>query len=261
MQLDKATLAGLAAGCGGILAGFFLEGGKIYEILQPTAALIVFGGTLGATLVSSPGDIFLRAMGRVRELFGQPPNRIDESIDQIIELARVSRRGGILAVDRELPKMDDEFLKRCLWLAVDGTEVESIRKAMEIEINSEVDYREEEARVFETAGGYSPTIGIIGAVMGLIQVMKNLSDLAEVGHGIAVAFVATIYGVGLANLVLLPASKKLMIRARQLENQRHLTLEGVSAIVEGLNPRLIRSKLEGYKFEKRSVDDEVAEEA
>jgi chemotaxis protein MotA len=167
-------------------------------------------------------------------------------IDEIIGYATKARKSGLVSLEAEAAQIENPFLKKALNLAVDGTDIQELRNMMDLEIQMRESRALAEAKVFESAGGYAPTIGIIGAVLGLIQVMKNLANIEEVGHGIAVAFVATVYGVGIANIVLIPASAKIRTRiAKQVEVQE-MILEGVVGIVEGLNPKLIRSKLEAY---------------
>jgi chemotaxis protein MotA len=183
-------------------------------------------------------------------------------IEQVIGFATKARKNGLVSLEQEALTIEDPFLKKALTLAVDGTDLLEIRKMLELQICLEEENAEAEAKVFECAGGYAPTVGIIGAVMGLIQVMKNLANIDEVGHGIAVAFVATVYGVGLANLFLLPAASKIKARAHAEIERKELILEGVAGIVEGLNPKLIRSKLECYSHKKPAgVEKKKAEKA
>jgi chemotaxis protein MotA len=181
----------------------------------------------------------------------QPP---DAAIEELIAYATKARKNGLVSLENEALEVQDPFLRKALTLAVDGTDLQEIRNMMQLEIDMAESRAVAEAKVFESAGGYSPTIGIIGAVMGLIQVMKNLANIEEVGHGIAVAFVATVYGVGLANILLLPASTKIKARIESDTELKELKLEGVVAIVEGLNPKLIRSKLDAYRREQKSED-------
>jgi len=169
-----------------------------------------------------------------------------ELIIEITGYAQRARREGIVSLDRELDKIQDPFLRKSLMLAVDGTEPQELRKMMELELDNQSDHEERIPQVFEAAGGFSPTIGIIGAILGLIQVMQHLDNIDEVGKGIAVAFVATIYGVGAANLLFLPSSGKLKIRIRDEEQRREMMLEGVISILEGLNPRMVETKLQGF---------------
>jgi chemotaxis protein MotA len=245
-RLDFATLGGLIVAFGGIIGGLILEGGHIGEIAQYTAAIIVLGGTLGAVMVTTPMHVLSGAVAKLAAIFIEKQQRPDVIVEEIIGYATKARKGGIVSLEQEADQIEDPFLRKVLNLAVDGTDLQEIRKMMELEISIEEHQAESEAKVFEAAGGYAPTVGIIGAVLGLIQVMKNLANIDEVGHGIAVAFVATIYGVGLANVFFLPAANKLRARAHAAIQIRELILEGIIGIVEGLNPKLIRIKLEAY---------------
>jgi chemotaxis protein MotA len=244
---DFASLGGLVVGVGGIMTGLLLEGGKVKDVSQFTAALIVFGGTLGAVMLTTPLPVLLRAARQVGSVFFERVQRPDAIIEEIIEYATQARKQGIVSLEQQAAAIEDPFLRKALNLAVDGIEMSQIRSIMELEITLLEQDGEMEAKVFESAGGYSPTIGIIGAVLGLIQVMKNLANLDEVGRGIAVAFVATVYGVASSNLLFLPAANKLKARVRDAARIREVMLEGVLSIVEGLNPKLIRTKLEAYR--------------
>ncbi len=243
---DLTSVGGLALALTGIIGGLILEGGTIGEIAQPTAALIVFGGTIGAVLLTSPLHAVRRAGSALMSVFFEKQRSTAAVIDEIIGYATKARKSGIVSLEQDAEIIEDRFLQKALNLAVDGTDLQEIRKMMELEIGLEEQRAEAEAKVFEQAGGYAPTIGIIGAVMGLIQVMKNLANIDEVGRGIAVAFVATIYGVGSANIFFIPAANKIRARAHAAAQLKELMLEGVTAIVEGLNPKLIRVKLEAY---------------
>jgi chemotaxis protein MotA len=167
----------------------------------------------------------------------------------LVQYAQKARREGIVSLDAELAQIEDPFLKKSLTLAVDGTEPEELRKIMELELDNQAEYEEQVPQVFEAAGGFAPTIGIIGAVLGLIQVMQHLDKIDEVGRGIAVAFVATIYGVGSANLLYLPVAGKMKLRIREEQIAREMTLEGVASILEGMNPRMLETKLLGFLVE------------
>jgi chemotaxis protein MotA len=251
---DFATIAGIALAFGGILGGLIMEGGRIKDVSQITAAFIVLGGTFGAVMVSTPLGVLKGALVRFAHVFldkTQPP---DAAIEQVIGYATKARKQGLVSLETEALGIQDPFLRKALTLAVDGTDLQELRNMMQLEIDMTDGRALAEAKVFEAAGGYSPTIGIIGAVMGLIQVMKNLANIEEVGHGIAVAFVATVYGVGIANILLLPAANKIKARIERETELKELKLEGVVAIVEGLNPKLIRSKLEAYQH-NRAVED------
>ncbi len=249
---DLATIGGLALALGGILGGLILEGGNIKDVSQVTAALIVLGGTLGAVMVTSPVPVLVRAAKQISLVFMSRDQSAEAATEELIGFATKARKSGIVSLEQDVESVSDPFLKKALNLAIDGMELKELRKMMELEIGLEEQRAEEEAKVYEAAGGYAPTIGIIGAVLGLIQVMKHLDNIEEVGHGIAVAFVATVYGVGLANIIFLPAGNKLKARARRAAMLRELVLEGVAGIVEGLNPKLIRIKLEAYSREESS---------
>jgi chemotaxis protein MotA len=245
-KADIATFAGLLLAIGGILGGLLLEGGKIEDISQMTAAMIVLGGTLGAVMVTTPLTVLLSAVKQLKTVFFEKAQAPDAVLEEIISYATKARKNGIVALEQDAEAVSDKFLRKALNLAVDGTDLQVLRKMMELEIDLEEHQGESEAKVFEAAGGYSPTIGIIGAVLGLIQVMKHLEDIKEVGRGIAVAFVATVYGVAVANLFFLPAANKIKARVQKDLQMKELMLEGVTGIVEGLNPKLIRSKLSAY---------------
>ncbi|MBZ5706006.1 MAG: flagellar motor protein [Acidobacteriia bacterium] len=254
--MDKASWGGVALGLGGIVGGLLLEGGKISQVLQPTAAMIVFGGTLGAVLIQFPLPVVLGAFGRLVHVFIEPKRNALGMVKELVSYANKARREGIVSLDAELQKIEEPFLKKSLMLAVDGTEPQELRKMMELELDNQAEHEEKIPQVFESAGGFSPTIGIIGAVLGLIQVMQHLDKIDEVGRGIAVAFVATIYGVGAANLFFLPASGKLKIRIREEQVIREMTLEGVISILEGMNPRMLETKLLGYLAEAKPQEAE-----
>jgi chemotaxis protein MotA len=241
--MDKSSFAGVFIALGGIFVGLMLEGGKIGQILQPTAALIVFGGTLGAVMLQFPLRVVIAAFRRLGQIFFDNSKDPQLLIGEIVQYAHKARKDGIVSLDSELQKVEDPFLKKSLMLAVDGTEPQEIRKMMELELDNQAEHDDHIPKVFESAGGFSPTIGIIGAVLGLIQVMQHLDDIGEVGRGIAVAFVATIYGVAAANLFFLPAAGKIKMRVRQEQIRREMMLEGVISILEGMNPRMIENKL------------------
>lgn len=243
---DLATCCGLALAFGGILGGLMLEGGSVKDIAQVTAALIVLGGTLGAVMVTSPVSVLMGAAKKLPLVFFDKAPNSDAIIEEIIQYATKARKSGIVSLELDAEAIQDPFLKKALNLAIDGMELTELRKMMELEIGVEQQHADEEAKVYDDAGGYAPTIGIIGAVLGLIQVMKNLENIEEVGRGIGVAFVATVYGIGVANLFFLPAGGKIRARTQRLIQMQEMILEGVSGIVEGLNPRLIQNKLEAY---------------
>ena len=244
--MDKSSFAGLILAVGGIIAGLLMEGGHISQILQPTAALIVFGGTLGAVMLQFPLSVVGSAFRRLLNVFFERKHDPREVVRELVNFANKARKEGIVSLDSELPHIHDPFMRKSLMLAVDGTEPEELRKMMQLELDNQAEYEDHIPRVFESAGGFAPTIGIIGAVLGLIQVMQHLDNLNEVGRGIAVAFVATVYGVASANLFFLPGSGKLRIRIREEQVVREMTLEGVVSILEGMNPHMLETKLLGF---------------
>ena len=245
---------------GGIVAGLLLEGGNLRQVLQPTAAMIVFGGTLGAVMLQFPVSVLVAAIRRLGSVFRSPRTNAHSTVERLVQYAQKARREGIVSLDAELPAIHDAFLKKSLMLAVDGTEPDELRKIMELELNNQAEYEDQVPQVFESAGGFAPTIGIIGAVLGLIQVMQHLDKIDEVGRGIAVAFVATIYGVGSANLLYLPISGKMKLRIREEQITREMTLEGVASILEGMNPHMLETKLLGFLVDAEKRHDKANEE-
>ena len=207
--------------------------------------MIVIGGTLGAVMVQFPLEVVEQALLRLKNVFMESKIDSIQVIRELVDLANKARKNGIVSLDSELDQVRDPFMKRALMLAIDGTDPEELRAMLEAELDSIAESDEQVPRVFEAAGGFAPTCGIIGAVLGLIQVMQHLQNIDEVGRGIAVAFVATIYGVGSANLFFLPSAGKLKIRIREEQLMRELILEGVSSILEGMNPRMLEIKLRG----------------
>jgi len=258
--VDKSSLGGIILALGGVLAGLLLEGGNMRQILQPTAAMIVFGGTIGAVMLQFPLPVVMHAMRRLGSVFTTPSRNPQETISRLVQYAQKARREGIVSLDADLAQIQDPFLKKSLMLAVDGTEPQELRSIMELELDNHAEYEEQVPQVFESAGGFAPTIGIIGAVLGLIQVMQHLDKIDEVGKGIAVAFVATIYGVGSANLLYLPVAGKMKHRIREEQIVREMTLEGVASILEGMNPRILETKLLGFLVEAGKSGEKTPEE-
>lgn len=244
--MDKISIAGLAIGLLAIIGGQMLEGGHVGSLVQPTALLIVLGGTLGAVLLQSPFHIFKRGMAMAKWVWVPPVIEQKRLVDQVINWSQLSRREGLLALENYIPGIKDEFTRKGLQLLVDGADPERIRELLEVEINTFEDEWRQSAKIWDSAGGYSPTIGILGAVMGLIHVMENLSDPTKLGAGIAVAFVATIYGVGLANLVYLPIAGKLKYYISRMVSSREMLIDGLVGIAVGDNPRIIEGRLKGY---------------
>ena len=244
--MDASSMMGIVVALAGILAGLLLEGGHVGQILQPTAAMIVFGGTAGAVMLQFPLATVLAAARRLLRIFFYRGETGEAAVKQLVGFANKARRDGIVSLDQDLGEIHDLFLKQAVMLAVDGTEPSELRRIMEFQIDNHAELEEKIPAVFESAGGFSPTIGIIGAVLGLIQVMQHLDHIDEVGRGIAVAFVATIYGVAAANLFFLPVAGKLRLRARHEQTLNEMMLEGVVSILEGMNPRILEIKLNSF---------------
>jgi chemotaxis protein MotA len=249
MTVDKSTIGGIALAITGIGIGLILDGGKLAQVLQPTAALIVIGGTVGAVMVQFPLAVVLEAFSQLRYVFFNSAPESDDLVDNLLRYAYKARKEGLLSLDAELAKINDPFLKESLMLAIDGVSATDLRKMMELQLDYRGEKEERIPKVFEAAGGFAPTIGIIGAVLGLMQVMQRLQDIDEVGKGIAVAFVATIYGVGSANLLFLPWAGKLKIRLRERQVTQEMILEAVLSIIEGVNPRALEMQLGRFLVE------------
>jgi len=245
-MIDALTVIGLMIGFGAILGGQYLEGGQISSLVNGPAAMIVLGGSLGAVMLQSPMPLFMRSLSLLRWIFLPPRQDGEEAIEKIVNWSNIARKEGLLGLESMAETEPDPFSRKGLELLVDGAEPEVMRSVLEVEVDSREHYDIQAAKLFESMGGYTPTIGIIGAVMGLIQVMGNLSDPSKLGHGIATAFVATIYGVGLANLFLIPTANKLKALIMARSQFQYMMVEGIVSIAEGENPRNIESKLQGY---------------
>lgn len=252
--MDIASIGGIIVAVLGILAGMMIEGGNIGQITQPTAALIVIGGTMGAVMLQFPLKTFLAALRQMMKIFISSGADSEEVLKQLVQFANKARKSGIVSLDQDLGSIEDPFFRQALMLAIDGTEPTEVRKIMQMELDNKSEMEEKIPQVFEAAGGYSPTVGIIGAVLGLIQVMQHLDNISEVGRGIAVAFVATIYGVALANLFFLPVAGKLKIRYREEQMAKEMVLEGVISILEGMNPRMMETKLRTFLAEGKTIE-------
>jgi len=245
-DMDILSIFGLILAISAIIFGNLLGGGETVQLFQLTAFLIVVGGTMGAVMIQTSFSIFLRAMSMGRWVFFTPSFNLDQTVEKLVSWSQMSRREGLLALEDISYEEEELFTRKALQLLVDGNEPETIRQVMETEISIMEHTEIQAAKVYEAMGGYSPTIGIIGAVMGLIHVMNNLADPSRLGDGIATAFVATIYGVGLANLVLLPMAGKLKSLVHKQIIQYEMLLEGIVSIADGENPRSLESKLQSY---------------
>jgi chemotaxis protein MotA len=244
--MDKLTLLGFVIGLTGILAGQILEGGDLSILFQGAAFLIVFGGTLGAVMVQCPMVVFVTAIKMGKWVFVEPESNGPWLVGQLTDWSMLARKEGILALETRIPGISDPFLRKGLQLLVDGHSAEKIREVLDVDIHRLEQLSWQSARVWEAAGGYSPTIGIIGAVLGLMHVMQNLADPSKLGSGIAVAFVATIYGVAFANLLFLPVANKLKTIIMRQSDMHEMIVDGLTGIANGDNPRLIETKLQGY---------------
>lgn len=247
--MDITSVGGILFAIGMILFGQALEGGHVGSILQGTAALIVFGGTIGAVAVAFPLKDFMRGIKMFGMAFTDKKIDLPAVAKQIVDLASIARRDGVLALESKLGEVDDPFLKRALGYVVDGVDAHVTRDSLETAMEAEFQEKTQGAKVWESAGGFAPTVGILGAVLGLIHVMENLNDPSKLGGGIATAFVATVYGVGAANLLFLPMANKLKRKLGLAKERQTLIVEGVLSIQEGLNPRVLEEKLRAYTGE------------
>ena len=248
--MDLLSIAGILVGIAAILGGNLLDGGHIDSLINGPAIVIVFGGTLGATLLQFPPCVFVRAINISVWIFKPKNFQFKKQIAKIVAWSALARKDGLLGLEAIIDKEKDPFTKKGLQLLVDGNEPEIIRECLEVELNTKEHLDLQAARIFEAMGGYSPTIGIIGAIMGLIHVMQNLSDPSLLGSGIATAFVATIYGVAFANLIFLPIASKLKMHIHARTLYREMITDGIIAISEGESPQNIQLKLQGYLLEK-----------
>ncbi|HEY8100855.1 MAG TPA: flagellar motor protein [Burkholderiaceae bacterium] len=244
--MDIISLIGLVVGIASVIGGQVLEGGHISSLMQPTAMLIVVGGTLGAVALQSPRSTFIAGLKMSLWVFFPPDMHPDTLIERLVYWSQISRKEGMLTLEAELDSLDSVFEKRGLQMVIDGLEAEQFGEALDIEISAYEARMKQAAKIWESAAGYSPTIGILGAVLGLIHVMENLTEPAKLGGGIAVAFVATIYGVGMANLLFLPMAKKLLANIARLVSLREMYVDGLVAIASGEHPRIVESRMRGY---------------
>ena len=257
--MDFAPIIGIILGIAAIVGGQALEGGHIQSILQPTAAIIVLGGTLGATILGFSLPDLMRAFRMGISIISNPSETPEVLIQELVKLANVVRKEGILALEQQLPGITNPFLRTGMRYAIDGLEPAMTRELLETDIFVQEETEEVGPKVFEAAGGYAPTVGIIGAVLGLIHTMEQLNDPSKVGEGIAVAFVATVYGVGAANLLFLPIANKLKRRHAHTRTCKEIIVQGILSIQEGLNPRLVEEKLRIYLDEPQATSqDQVA---
>jgi chemotaxis protein MotA len=244
--MDRGSLIAIVLGATAILGGQALEGGQLGILMQPAAFVIVVVGTLAAVLLHHPLPVFVQGVRMARWAFRPPESDARGLIRRIVQWSHTARADGILALEKYVNTTRDPYQKTGLQLLIDGADATALRETLDVQIVSFETGERQAARVWEIAGGYAPTLGILGAVLGLIHVMENLSDPSKLGTGIAVAFVATIYGVGLANLVFLPIANKIKFSIADRVTEREILCDGLIGIVQGDNPRIIEARLKGY---------------
>jgi chemotaxis protein MotA len=244
-NFDLLSLSGVTVALVAVLLGQHLEGGSVVTLLNGPAILIVVGGSIGATMLQSPLPVFVRAMSMLVWVIRPPQMQAEKQMKEIVRWAQLARREGLLGLEEVVETVRDAYARKGLQLVIDGNDPETIRETMELDAMARERHDMNAAKVIDGMGGYAPTLGILGAVMGLIEVMNNLADPAMLGQGIAVAFVATVYGVGLANLVLIPAANKLKALVREQARHKELVTVGIMAIAAGDNPRTVEARLQG----------------
>lgn len=262
--MDLLTIFGLVLGLTAVAGGQYLDGGDFTALLNGSALIIVMGGTLGAVMLQTPFHIFKRAFKILVWVIKPPQISFASEVEKLIEWSKQVRKHGLLVLENSLEEEKDEFTAKGINIILGGCDPDSVKRILEVDIDTYETRDMSAAKVFESMGGYSPTIGIIGAVLGLIEVMRHLTDPSQLGAGIAVAFVATIYGVGLANLVFLPVAHKLKTQVARKIRQREMIVDGLVSLAEGEHPRVIESRLTGYiehevKPTKKKLDN-VAKE-
>ncbi len=258
--MDLTSIIGILLGFGMLIGGFMLEGGHFTSLLEPTAAMIVFGGTAGATIASFGMDDIKQVGKLFKIMFTEKKYNVSELISSLCGFAEKARREGLLSLERETASIDDEFVRQGIQLVVDGTDPALVRDILETQIDFTDQRHKIGADIFEAAGGYSPTMGIIGTVMGLVHVLSNLSDPDKLGPSIAVAFIATLYGVCFANVVWLPIGHKLKLKSKQERFMREIALEGILSIQAGDNPSIVREKLKAFLAAKVRQEAEKSRE-
>ncbi|MBO3285346.1 flagellar motor protein [Paenibacillus sp. FSL M8-0228] len=252
--MDITIVLGIIAGIIALIGGFLWEGGEFTGLLQGTSALIVFGGTFAAVVISYPASKLKTIPTALRMAFSREENPTEQYIEDLVSMAATSRRSGVLALERISSEHPNAFLREGLQLVIDGTEQEQIKQILELELDAIEHKHEGYAKIFESAGGYAPTMGIIGTVMGLIHVLGSLTEPTALGPSIAVAFIATLYGVASANLIFLPIASKIRAASESEIITMDLLLQGILAIQNGENPKLVRKKLEFFIRSEQNID-------
>lgn len=257
--MDIVTLFGLAVGLLGIIGGMLLEGGHLSSIMQLTAAIIVFGGTFGAVLVGTTKEDLRTGLKLLKLGFGEDPSHDPEAVvKELVEVAQLARRESILAIEKKLTSFSNPFMQNVFRFVIDGLDPQVLRDIFESQMAVEEENLNAGAKIYVDAGGFAPTIGIIGAVLGLIHVMSNISDTSKLGSGIAVAFVATVYGVASANMIFLPLGNKIKRKIRMQMEMKAMILEGAIGVINGLSPLIIEEKLRAYLHEPKKTNAEAA---
>lgn len=244
--MDLGTVVGFVVAFGSLMVAVFMEGGQLGPLMSLPPAIIVFGGTLGATLVSMPLREVVRMPGLLKLAFFPQLVSPRDMAQELVRLAGIARRKGLLQLESEVQNLDDPFLAKGLALVIDGTDAELIRETMETEIYAMQARHKSGSKMFTTMGGLAPTLGVTGTVMGLVNMLANVDDPAAMGPAISVAFLATLYGVGAANLFYLPVAAKLTVRSEEEANQCELLLEGLMSLQAGLSPMMVEERLKSF---------------
>lgn len=244
--MDILSLIGLIIGFGAISGSLALGGGQVESLINAPAALIVIGGTIGAVLTQTPVSVLVTSLRMGTWVFFPKKSQGERTIERILEWSNIARKEGLLGLEDIAENESDPFAQKGLQLLVDGSEPEVIRRVMEVDLSVKADTAQQAARVYEAMARYAPRLGVAGAVIGLIGVLQYLGDPSKLASGFAIALVALIYGVGLANIVFLPIANKLQAQVRAQTQLREMVVEGVISIAEGENPRNIETKLQGF---------------
>jgi chemotaxis protein MotA len=257
--VDLTTIIGILIGLAGLVGGYVMDGGHLSALVIPSAMIIVFGGTIGAVVVAFPMSKLKEFPQALRMAFKEPKRNPNDLIEEVVDMATIARREGVLALEQRAHEHTNPFLKEGLMMVVDGTDPELTRQILELEMDALEYHHESYSKIFESAGGFAPTMGIIGTVMGLIHVLGNLSSPETLGPAIAVAFTATLYGVASANVIYLPIANKIKLRSREQISEMELMLEGILALQAGENPQLIKKKLSSFLHDKNKTKKDKEE--
>jgi len=244
--MDMSTLIGIGAGMGLVLIAIIQGGGGIALFINIPSLMITVGGTIGATLINFPLPQVIKVIGVVKKVFFNKETSPEETILTLVEFARIARRDGVLALEDRIGETEDVFFRKAIQLVVDGTPPETIREILSIDLNSLQERHKMGQNIFSTMGTYAPAFGMIGTLIGLIQMLPSLEDPSNIGQGMATALITTFYGVLMANLVFLPIAGKLRVRSEQEILIKQLIIEGVVAIQSGDNPRVVEDKLKSF---------------